>query len=113
MEDDREPTRGSARPTRHSHADTGDSRDRGMTMKDEAWVHDLLSSVPTPPAPGYVVDAVTAALAAEQASRSRPRSQGDPLADLVEQCTMGTFEANVPSHYTKKGLGIQSRHEVG
>lgn len=78
-----------------------------QTPSDTGWVSDLLASQDSPSAPDDVADAVLAAIGAEQQLREdADRAKGDALGELLSRTNTGTFGANVPSHYTKKGLGI-------
>ncbi|AXE37350.1 hypothetical protein [Acidipropionibacterium virtanenii] len=75
---------------------------------DTGWVSELLASQPSPSAPDDVVESVLGAIADEQEVReAATRAKGrDPLGELLNRTSTGTFGANVPSHYTRKGLGI-------
>lgn len=78
-----------------------------QTPRDTGWVSELLASQNSPQAPDDVVDAVLAAISDEQEVREAAgRAKGDPFGELLNRTSTGTFGANVPSHYTKKGLGI-------
>lgn len=74
---------------------------------DEQWVSELLASQDPPAAPDDVVDSVLAAIRREQATREQAgRAKRDPLDELLGRTSTGTFGANAPSHYDKKGLGM-------
>lgn len=78
-----------------------------QTPSDTGWVSELLASQDSPSAPDDVVDAVLAAIGSEQELREEAdRAKGDALGELLSRTNTGTFGANAPSHYTRKGLGI-------
>ncbi len=82
--------------------------DSRSTDSEFDWVTGLLAAQPSPAAPDDVVGRVLGALAEEQSLREAAgRAKTDSLGELLRRSDNGTFGANAPAHYTKKGLGLR------